>query len=86
MWLEELEDLMCKEVRSHEISKLLRKLHRMWRTAFKESGGNHNDTIIWGRAYKNSLEIEKHGGKIKLPLHLYYSLSKDLQKFVELSN
>ena len=44
---------------------------------------NHNDTIIWGRAYKNSLEIEKHGGKIKLPLHLYYDLPKKLQKFVE---
>lgn len=87
LWLEEVVDLMCgEEERSHEISNLVPKLYGMWGEAFKALGGNHNDTIIWGRAYKNSLEIEKHGGKIKLPLHLYYILPKDLRKFVELSN
>ncbi len=83
LWLEEVVHLMCEEVRSHEISNLVPKLHGMWRKAFDALVLNHNDTIIWGRAYKNSLEIEKHGGKIKLPLHLYYILPKELQKFVE---
>jgi hypothetical protein len=83
LWLEEVVHLMCEEVRSHEISNLVPKLHGMWRKAFDALVLNHNDTIIWGRAYKNSLEIEKHGGKIKLPLHLYYILPKELRKFVE---
>ncbi len=85
LWLEEVVNLMCEEVRSHKISNLVPKLHRMWIQAFDapDLGCNHNDTIIWGRAYKNSLEIEKHGGKIKLPLHLYYILHKDLRKFVD---
>jgi len=83
LWLEEVVHLMCEEVRSHEISNLVPKLHGMWRKAFDALVLNHNDTIIWGRAYKNSLEIEKHGGKIKLPLHLYYILPKDLRKFVD---
>jgi hypothetical protein len=83
-WLEEVRDLMCKEVRSHEISNLVPRLNRLWRKAIDENGGNHNDTIFWGRAYKTSLEIEKHGGCIKLPLHLHLKLPKDLQKFVEI--
>jgi hypothetical protein len=82
-WVEEVCDLMCKEVRSHEISNLVPNLNRQWRRAFDALGANHNDTIIWGRAYKASLEIEKHDGFIKLPLHLYRMLPKDLQKFVE---
>ena len=83
-WLEEVRDLMCKEVRSHEISNLVPRLNRLWRKAIDENGGNHNDTIFWGRAYKTSLEIEKHGGCIKLPHHLHLKLPKDLQKFVEI--
>ena len=83
-WVEEVRDLMCKEVRSHEISNLVPNLNRLWRNAFDELGGNHNDTIIWGRAYKTSLEIEKHDGLIKLPLHLHRILPRDLQKFVEI--
>jgi hypothetical protein len=93
-WFEEVCDLMCKQeirncernlsVRSHEISNLVPKLNRLWRRAFDELGGNHNDTIIWGRAYKTSLEIEKHDGCIKLPLHLYRILPRDLQKFVDI--
>ena len=86
LWLEEVVNLMCKEVRSHEISNLVPKLHRMWIEAFDapDLGCNHNDTIIWGRAYKNSNEIEKHGGKIKLPLHLYHIIHEDLRKFVDI--
>lgn len=84
LWLEEVVHLMCEEVRSHEISNLVQKLYGMWRKAFDVLVLNHNDTIIWGRAYKNSLEIEKHSGKIKLPLHLYNILPKDLHKYVEL--
>jgi hypothetical protein len=70
--------LMCKEERLHEISNLVPKLHKMWREAFDTLVLNHNDTIIWGCTYKLSLESEKHGSKIKLPLHLYYILQKEL--------
>jgi len=84
-WLEEVRDLMCKEVRSHEISNLVPALHGLWNRAKIEKGGNHNDTIIWGRAYKTSNEIEKHGGCIKLPLHLYFELPENFQKFVEIA-
>eukprot|EP00581_Thalassiosira_minuscula_P019424 CAMPEP_0183716690 /NCGR_PEP_ID=MMETSP0737-20130205/10498_1 /TAXON_ID=385413 /ORGANISM="Thalassiosira miniscula, Strain CCMP1093" /LENGTH=1455 /DNA_ID=CAMNT_0025945985 /DNA_START=64 /DNA_END=4431 /DNA_ORIENTATION=- len=83
-WLKEVHDEMSR-VRSNEINRLTSQLHSMWKKSFDDEnvGANHQDTIIWGRAYKRSLEIEKHGGFLKLPCHLYKELKPNQKKYVE---
>ena len=85
-WLEEVHDVMCKQKRSNEISRLTCQLYGKFRKAFDDGnfGVNNQETIIWGRAFKQSLDIERHGGVLKLPLHLYRKISPNLQKYVEL--
>lgn len=83
-WLAEVQDLMCTKTRAREITLLKCTLHRMWVNSFDECGGHHPDTVIWGRVYKLSNEIEKHGGVVKLPLHLWLLLSDKIQKYAEI--
>ena len=84
-WLDEIQELMCKNNRSMVLSNLTPRLHSFWKKSFNEQGPNHNDTIIWGRAYKESNDIEKHGVVPKLPLHLYDQLTAKMKKYVEVS-
>jgi hypothetical protein len=82
-WLDEVQYLMCNVKRSAELSTLIPKLYAWWTKSFREKGGNHNDTIIWGRAYKESNDIKKHDVILKLPLHLWLGLPKKYQRYVE---
>jgi len=82
-WLDEVQHLMCNEKRSGELSTLTPTLYSFWKKSFEEKGPNHDDTIIWGRAYKESNDIEKHGVVLKLPLHLYRKLSETCKNYVE---
>jgi hypothetical protein len=84
-WLDEVQDLMCNNNRSMVLSNLTPSLFSFWKKSFEEQGPNHDDTIIWGRAYKESNDIEKHGVVPKLPLHLYRCLSANVKKYVEVS-
>jgi len=79
-WLEEVQDLMCKQPRARDIKLLMEKCHARHVEAFKEFGGHHHDTIIWGRARKKATEMEKHDVRLKLPRHLYYKLPKTLRE------
>lgn len=81
-WLEEVQHLMCKGNRSMALSNLTPSLFSFWKKSFNDLGPNHDDTVIWGRAYKESNDIEKHGVVPKLPLHLYRQLSKNNRKYV----
>jgi hypothetical protein len=82
-WLKEVQNLMCKGNRSREISNLVSQLCAKYKHALDELGINHNDTEVWGGAWKQSLEIEKHGRVIKLPLHLYNQLTDSCQELVD---
>ena len=76
-----IQQLMCEKDRSNEIYQLITVLHKKWSDSF-EAHGNTDDTKLWGRAYKKANEIEKHGGTLKLPIHLYRELSDKQQKYV----
>ena len=82
-WLKEVQNLMCKGNRSREISNLVSQLCAQYEHARDELGIDHDDTEVWGDAWKQSLEIEKHGRVIKLPLHLYNKLPQSCQKLVD---
>lgn len=82
-WLEAVHDIMCTQRRSNEIIRLVVELHRLYEKRCDEFGGNETYCILFGRAWKQSLEIEKHGGKIKLPLYLYNALPETLHDHLE---
>ena len=46
---------------------------------------NHEDKIAFGRAYKQSLDIVKHGGFAKLPFHLHDRIPNNLMRFINVS-
>ena len=74
---------MCgTQQRSNGINRLVSTLHGKLKGATQDLGCNHPDTESWGDAYKLSNEIEKHGGKLRLPFRLYRQLPDTLQKFV----
>lgn len=84
-WLEEVQYLMCNDNQSMALSNLTPSLFSLWMKSFREQGPNHDDTIILGRAYKESNDIAKHGVVPKLPLHLHRQLSKKNKKYVGVS-
>jgi hypothetical protein len=65
-------------------------LHKRWETLVKEqqqSGdGGVGDAEAFGQAYKQALEIKKHGGKIYLPVHLWEQLKPTLHRFLTSSS
>jgi len=79
-WFQEVHDVLCKQMRANEIDQLVTRVYANFEKAFDDLGPNHPETIIWGRAYKHSLEIEKHGGRITLPLYLFRTMSPKLRR------
>lgn len=76
--------------RAREINILVSKLHSLWKRKFNDHdhfGPWHGETECLGRAYKQSLEIEKHGGKLVLPRHIREMLPKELKNnYTDLNN
>ena len=82
-WLKEVHDVMCEQMRSNEIDSLVSTLYGKWVKAFDYIGPKHWETKEWGSAFKQSLEIEKHGSRLRLPLLLYRQLSPKQRKYVD---
>ena len=82
-WLDEVQDLMRNVERLAKLNIVTPNLYRLWKKSFETKGPNHNDTIIWGRAYKASNDIKKHDVILKLPLHLWLELPKSCKRYVE---
>mmetsp|Transcript_23195 Transcript_23195/g.49173 ORF Transcript_23195/g.49173 Transcript_23195/m.49173 type:complete len:336 (+) Transcript_23195:296-1303(+) len=85
-WLDTTQDLLCMEDRSNEINLLRQHLYNMYKKNTEKCGPNDEETVILGRAYKQSNDLEKNGGKVKLPWHLYYKIQpKKYRKFVDIT-
>eukprot|EP00585_Thalassiosira_rotula_P013802 CAMPEP_0196163804 /NCGR_PEP_ID=MMETSP0911-20130528/100_1 /TAXON_ID=49265 /ORGANISM="Thalassiosira rotula, Strain GSO102" /LENGTH=465 /DNA_ID=CAMNT_0041428807 /DNA_START=70 /DNA_END=1467 /DNA_ORIENTATION=- len=84
-WLSEVHDVMCKQMRSNEINSFVSTLYKKWTQAFdiNDVGRYHWETTTWGSAYKQSLELDKHGGLIRLPLLMYRKLTPKQQKYAD---
>ena len=82
-WLDEAQDLMCKHQRKKKLKSLVSYLHDMYDKSFNDQsmGCNHDASIIYGRAWKKSLEIEKHGNVIVLPYYYYRRVPSELKAF-----
>jgi hypothetical protein len=79
-WLEEIQETLIFN-RSYQTNLLVMRTHGKWSKACRKFGPNSSIAIIWGRAYKQANELEKHVGTVKLPLILYREIAgKDERK------
>eukprot|EP00804_Cyclotella_cryptica_P011740 CCRYP_011340-RB/>CCRYP_011340-RB protein AED:0.05 eAED:0.05 QI:1472/1/1/1/0.75/0.55/9/212/506 len=85
-WLNVIQE-MFSTGRSTDISGLMKALYRKYEDCYlsEEFGPKHRDTITWGRAYKQANRIQKHGGRIVLPLLYHLQIPKKWQSYVELA-
>jgi hypothetical protein len=61
-------------------NRLIGSLHDMWKKNLREH--RQQDAILFGRAFKQSIDVLKHGGKVDLAKHLCANLRHDLRRFV----
>ena len=69
-WLAQVQEHLRDVGAIKQESRAICKFYGAWDKAVRELGMTHPDTIAYAKAYKQSLEYGKHGGKIVLPGHL----------------
>eukprot|EP00563_Minutocellus_polymorphus_P004847 CAMPEP_0181042688 /NCGR_PEP_ID=MMETSP1070-20121207/12290_1 /TAXON_ID=265543 /ORGANISM="Minutocellus polymorphus, Strain NH13" /LENGTH=543 /DNA_ID=CAMNT_0023120931 /DNA_START=183 /DNA_END=1814 /DNA_ORIENTATION=+ len=83
-WLEAAQGTMLDLTRLDHCNTLIGKLYGLCKsTADQSSDGIFDeDACSFGQAYKDSVDIVKHGGKISLPIHLHDKLPKSVKNDV----
>ena len=72
-WLQEAQEMMIDTPRMKSISELTGKLYNLSVTTAKESNQHmHDDNArAFAQAYKDALDMAKHGSTVHLPAHLH---------------
>ena len=73
-WFKEVQKSLILK-RSFDVNSLNKRCHRYHKAAVKNHGPNDIRAIAWGRAWKHSQELEKHVGRIELPLDCYNEIT-----------
>mmetsp|Transcript_20130 Transcript_20130/g.43163 ORF Transcript_20130/g.43163 Transcript_20130/m.43163 type:complete len:82 (-) Transcript_20130:68-313(-) len=64
-------------------SQMVGRLWTLCKKASERTKGKidiyNEDAIAYARAFKDALDVQKHGGKIFLPQHLHHNLSLSQQ-------
>ena len=83
-WLSKTQELMTDVSAMRALQALIGKLYTAAKkVADKSEKGMHDEeSIMYARAYKNALEIGKHGGQVNLPAHLHANIPTRFQKFL----
>jgi hypothetical protein len=77
-WLRDAQDDLVGAFRLARICNLKGKLCMAQKKLIEDCGGNCSDADSLGRAYKDSLEVAKHGKRVRLPSHLWYLLPESV--------
>jgi hypothetical protein len=82
-WFDTAQTTLVDALRLLEISQLTKALSK----AHTDRGDiNESDSMVLGLAYKDSLNICKHGGKVTLPFHLRNKIkNKKLHKYIQIT-
>ena len=75
-WLEPVQRYMADMDRLMEQSRLTEALHGAYRKSLDSGEASEQDTDALGRAFKQSIDITKHGGMVDLPLYQQKQLKK----------
>ena len=73
-WFKEVQKSLILK-RSFDVSALNKRCHHYYKDAVKTHGPNDIRAKTWGRAWKHSQELEKHVGRIELPLDCYNEIT-----------
>ena len=67
-----------------DIGELTGKAYNLSHKMARESqhGIYDSDPIAVGNAFRDTLDVAKHGNKIELPSHLHARLSENLHKYI----
>ena len=81
-WLHDAQQFATSTIDSH--GTLIGKLYKLSKKLAEESpeGIKNEGAMAFGTAFKDALDFGKHGGQIKLPLHLHKELPERLHKFL----
>merc|ERR1712238_315349 len=69
-WFENLQNHMADVTKKYDHNRLTTMLFSAYKKMHEKKGINDDDTVALGRAFKQSLDIQKHGGKVKVPYYL----------------
>lgn len=82
-WLSKAQSLMLDFQTQNMSNQCVGKLFGCCSKASQRDDGSvdlfDKDAIAYARAYKDALDAQKHGGKIKLPLRLHHELPRSVQ-------
>ncbi|KAL3822159.1 hypothetical protein ACHAXA_011704 [Cyclostephanos tholiformis] len=85
-WLSKAQDKMLDFPEQRAATQLVGKLYKLCRQASERPRGAFDlfdkDAIAYARAYKDSMDIQKHGGVINLPQRLHENLPKAQQQIL----
>jgi hypothetical protein len=78
-WLKAAQDVLANVQRMAGIDALTKKLHKQW----EKRSMDDPDGLAFGRAYKESNDLLKHGGRVHLPTRLRNTREiKGLSRFI----
>ena len=83
-WLQDAQDLMIDVGKLNQMGQLTGKLYKLGEKAAEKSdlGLRDEDAIAFFDAFKQSLEFNKHGNAIRLPLRLHSHLDLRLRSLL----
>mmetsp|Transcript_33127 Transcript_33127/g.63753 ORF Transcript_33127/g.63753 Transcript_33127/m.63753 type:complete len:152 (-) Transcript_33127:2005-2460(-) len=85
-WLSKAQDHMLDFERQHAGKNIVGKLYRLCFDASKREDGTYDiydeDARAYAKAYNDSLDLQKHGGKINLPKHLHENIPAGCQSLL----
>ena len=70
-WFENAQDCMANVQHMSHHDNLVKKLHGLWKANYTTNGGcSSQDAKDFGNAFKEAIDVGKHGGKVEIPLRL----------------
>ncbi|KAL9185901.1 hypothetical protein ACHAXT_003678 [Thalassiosira profunda] len=82
-WLSKAQDQMLDFPAQNAATNIVGQLYKLCVKASKRPGGNYDifdeDAVAYAQAYKDSMDIQKHGGRIYLPEHLHHNVKESLR-------
>lgn len=81
-WFKQTQELQCNLSRIIHLNQLIGMCYKTHQMIAKESTIGDPDAIYFGEAYKASLDLPKHGGKVYLPAHLWVHVPAPFHKYL----
>lgn len=82
-WFIKAQKFMVDAALYNTVNQLISQLYKLGEKSSEEKGFDHGDTVAFFAAYKNALDLRKHGNKIELPSCLHEKISEKFRHFLK---